>query len=152
MVVRASVNRADIDRDLTAMAAAGIGGAEVAFEYPLSGAAAPIRVAGVPGRPRYAAERAGELGLRFALTLGSGWSFGGPHIGPEHAARKIHWERREIGPGAFLAPRTSGWPHDELIGAYVGAGSLQEDPDCYDPVPLTEEQLQVPAGVGPGSC
>ncbi len=141
--------RADIDRDLTAMAAAGIGGAEVAFEYPLS--ERPRRF----GSPEfladlaYAAERAGELGLRFALTLGSGWSFGGPHIGPEHAARKIHWERREIGPDAFLAPRNSGWPHDELIGAYVGAGSLQEDPDSYDPVPLTEDQLQVPPGVGP---
>ncbi len=141
--------RADIDRDLAAMAAGGIGGVEVAFEYPVS--QRPRRF----GSPEfladlaYAAERAEQLGLRFDLTLGSGWSFGGPHIGPEHAARKLHWERREIGPRAFQAPRSSGWPYDELIGAYVGAGSLQEEPDSYDPVPITEDHLQVPEGVGP---
>jgi len=143
------VTRADIDRDLEAMAAGGIGGVEVAFEYPVS--ERPRRFGSLEflADLAYAAERAGQLGLRFDLTLGSGWSFGGPHIGPEHAARKLHWERREIGPEAFEAPRGSGWPHDELIGAYVGPGSLQEPPDAYDPVPVTDDQLRVPEGVGP---
>ncbi len=141
--------RSDIDRDLIAMADAGIGGVEVAFEYPLSPAPRRFLSAEFLTDLTYAARRAEELGLRFDLTLGSGWSFGGPHINPEHAARKLHWEHREIGAGAFVAPRDSTWPHDEFVTAYVGPGSLQELPDSYAPVPLTEDRLHVPAGVGP---
>ena len=40
----------------------------------------------------YAADVAERLGLRFDVTLGSGWSFGGPHIGPEHAAKRLRWD------------------------------------------------------------
>ena len=55
----------------------------------------------LPSSPTSASPPTGrtELGLRFDLTLGSGWSFGGPHISAELAARQLHWERREIGPG-----------------------------------------------------
>ena len=110
------VTRADIDRDIDAMAAGGIGGVEVAFVYPVS--ERPRRF----GSPEfladlaYAAERAGQLGLRFDLTLGSGWSFGGPHIGAEHAARKLHWERREIGPEAMVQDRLLSDDHFDFRG------------------------------------
>ena len=142
------VTRADIDRDLTAMASAGIGGVEAACVYPLS--ADPPRYLSEAhlAALHYAAERAAELGLRFDLTLGTGWSFGGPHITPAYAARKLEWTRREIGPGALEAPR-HGWPEEDIVGAYVGQGSLQEEPEAYEPVPMTDEQIQVPAGVGP---
>ena len=142
------VTRADIDRDLTAMAAAGIGGVEAACVYPLS--AEPQRYLSDAhlAALRYAAERAGGLGLRFDLTLGTGWSFGGPHITPEYAARRLVWTRREIGPAAFEAPRR-GWPEEDVVGAYVGNGSLQEEPETYEAVPMTDAEIQVPAGTGP---
>ena len=84
---------------------------------------------------RFAAERAHELGLRFDLTLGSGWSFGRPHISPEVAARQLQWERREIGPAPLDVPVVSPWPGDDLVAAFIGAGSLQEQPASYEPLP-----------------
>ena len=89
-----SVTRPELDRELTAMADAGLGGVEVAFVYPLGTATAEFISAALLADLRFAADRARELGLRFELTLGSGWSFGGPHISTELAARQLHWEWR----------------------------------------------------------
>ena len=86
------------------MAAAGIGGVEVAFVYPLGPATTEFGSAEFLADLRFAADRAHELGLRFDLTLGSGWSFGGPHISDALAARQLHWDRRAIGPGALDVP------------------------------------------------
>jgi hypothetical protein len=94
-----SVTRPELERELTAMAEAGLSGVEVAYVYPLATATAQFGSDAFLADLRFAAERARDLGLRFDLTLGSGWSFGGPHISPELAARQLHWERREIGPG-----------------------------------------------------
>ena len=134
------------------MARAGFGGVEVAYVYPL--AAATHRVLSEPflADLRFAAERARELGLRFDLTLGSGWSFGGPHITADLAARRLRWERREIRPGALDVPVTSPWPGDELVAAYLGAGSLQESRPCYEPLPVVDGMIKIPDGQGPGSC
>jgi hypothetical protein len=72
-----SVTRAELDRELIAMAEAGLGGVEVAYVYPLAPATTEFGSDKFLGDLRFAAERAHELGLRFDLTLGSGWSFGG---------------------------------------------------------------------------
>jgi len=106
------------------MAHAGLGRVEVAYVYPLAAATTEFGSAALLADLRFAAERAHELGLRFDLTLGSGWSFGGPHITPELAARQLHWERREIGPGPLGVPVIAPWPGDELVAAYLGPGSL----------------------------
>ena len=92
-----SVQRAELNRELTAMAGAGFGGVEVAYVYPLAAATTEFMSDAFLADLRFAAERANELGLRFDLTLGSGWSFGGPHITADLAARQLRWERREIG-------------------------------------------------------
>ena len=94
-----SVTRAELERELTAMADAGLGGVEVAYVYPLAPVTAKFGSETFLADLRFAAERARDLGLRFALTLGSGWSFGGPHITAELAARQLHWDSREIGTG-----------------------------------------------------
>src|SRR5207253_2640879 len=104
----------ELARELTAMAAAGIGGVEVAYVYPLGPVGTPFGSAAFLADLRFAAERAGELGLRFDLTLGSGWSFGGPHIGADLAARQLHWDRREIGPSPIEVPPVSTWPGEDL--------------------------------------
>jgi len=119
-----SVLREELDRELTAMAKAGFGGVEVAYVYPLEPATTDFLSAEFLADLRFAADRAHQLGLRFDLTLGSGWSFGGPHITDELAARRLRWERREIAPGPHHVPVTSPWPGDQLVAAYVGAGSL----------------------------
>ncbi|HWD83567.1 MAG TPA: glycosyl hydrolase, partial [Kribbella sp.] len=141
-----SVERDEIDRELNAMAAAGLGGAEVAFVYPMGPVTAPF------GSPEFlelvghAARTARSLGLRFDVTLGSGWSYGGPHIGPEYAARKLHWDRREIGAAAYDVPVVPGWPGDEFVAAYVGDGNA---PSSYVEVPASDGVIHVPAGGQP---
>ena len=144
------VARTDIERDLTAMAAAGIGGVEVSYVYPLVEHPTRLGSEEFLADLAYAADVAERLGLRFDVTLGSGWSFGGPHIGPEHAARRLRWERREIGPAALqIAGGRQAWPGDELIGVYLGAGSLQEPPETYESLPIgADGVVEVPGGAG----
>jgi hypothetical protein len=144
-----SVTRAELERELTAMADAGLGGVEVAYVYPLAPATTEFGSDAFLADLRFAAERAHDLGLRFDLTLGSGWSFGGPHISAELAARQLHWERREIGPGPLQVPVVSPWPGDELVAAYIGAGSLQEQPQSYEQLPVVDSRIMINAGEGP---
>src|SRR6478735_8041038 len=82
-----SVERDELNRELSAMARAGFGGVEVAYTYPLGPATTEFMSDSFLADLRYAAERARQLGLRFDLTLGSGWPFGGPHITADLAAR-----------------------------------------------------------------
>ena len=144
-----SVTREELERELTAMAAAGLGGVEVAYVYPLGPATTEFASDSFLTHLRFAAERAHELGLRFDLTIGSGWSFGGPHISPELAARQLQWDRREIGPGPLDVPVVSPWPGDDLVAAFIGAGSLQEQPASYEPLPVVDGQLVIGAGACP---
>jgi alpha-L-rhamnosidase len=143
-----SVERDELSRELTAMAQAGFGGVEVAYVYPLGEATTEYLSDAFLADLRFAADRAHELGLRFDLTLGSGWSFGGPHITGELAARRLHWERREITPGSLEVPVVSPWPGDQLVAAYIGAGSSQEQPESYQQLPMTNGMIKIPDGNG----
>jgi hypothetical protein len=144
-----SVTRPELERELTAMADVGLGGVEVAYVYPLATATTKFGSDAFLADLHYAAERAHELGLRFDLTLGSGWSFGGPHISPELAARQLHWERRELGPGPLEVSAVSRWPGEELIAAYVGPGSLQEEPASYQRLPIVDGRIMIKTETGP---
>jgi hypothetical protein len=138
---------AEIDRELEAMADAGLGGAEVAFVHPLRETSDRFGSPRMLAALRHAAERARELGLRLDVTLGSGWSFGGPHIGPEHASRRLRWERREISPAPLEVPLGPAWPGDVLVGAYLGEGT---DPAAWTHLPPDDDgALRIPAGLGP---
>ncbi|HSN10972.1 MAG TPA: glycosyl hydrolase, partial [Propionibacteriaceae bacterium] len=142
------VTDAEIDRELEAMKAAGIGGAEVAYVYPLSQVTDPLVSPGFLGHLRHAADTAQRLGMRLDVTLGSGWSFGGPWVTQEHAARGLYWETREVGITPLdIGP--SGWPGDTLVAAFVAGGSTQEPRRNYAAVPLEDGVAHVPAGLGP---
>ncbi|WP_193103642.1 glycosyl hydrolase [Brachybacterium sp. FME24] len=140
------VEDAEIDRELRAMAAAGLGGAEVSFVYPLQAGSDTYLSDAALGHLRHAAETARDLGLRFDVTLGSGWSYGGPHIGSEHASRSLRWERRDVSPAPFEVPLVTPWPGDQLVAAFLGDGS---PPEAWEPLPLEDGVLRVPAGHGP---
>lgn len=140
------VEDAEIDRELRAMADAGLGGAEVSLVYPLREGSDTYLSKAALGHLRHAAETAGDLGLRLDVTLGSGWSCGGPHIGPEHASRSLRWERRDISPAPFEVPPATPWPGDELVAAFLGDGA---PPELWEPLPRTDGVLRVPAGRGP---
>jgi alpha-L-rhamnosidase len=144
-----SVIRPELERELRVVADAGLSGVEVAFVYPLGEATTAFCSETFLEDLRFAAELAHRLGLRFELTLGSGWSFGGPHISTELAARQLHWEQRQIGSEALQVPVAWPRPGDDLVAAYLGAGSLQEPPVSYERLPLLNGQLRIEAGTGP---
>ena len=138
----------ELDRELEAMEAVGIGGVEVAYVYPLSDVTEPLGSPGFFGHLRHAADTALRLSLRFDVTLGSGWSFGGPWITAEHAARGLVWDSREAPLTPFrIGP--SGWPGDTLVAAFVADGGIQEPTRAYVPVAIKDGVAQVPAGRGP---
>ncbi|MGP9536386.1 glycosyl hydrolase [Brachybacterium sp. AOP43-C2-M15] len=139
------VDEAEIDRELRAMADAGLGGAEVSFVYPLRPSSPQYLSDRAMGRLRHAAETARELGLRLDVTLGSGWSYGGAHIGPEHASRRLRWERRDLGPAALSVDLVPSWPGDEVVVACLGDGL---PPSAWRPLDL-ERDLERDHGVGP---
>jgi len=140
------VDREEIDRELAAMAAAGIGGAEVALVHPLRPGAPHYLSDEVKGHLRHAAESARELGLRLDLTLGSGWSYGGAHIGPEHAARRLRWQRRDLGPEALEWTLHPSWPGDELVSVHLGEGL---PPTGWTRLEAASGQPRIPPGRGP---
>lgn len=143
------ITPADIEHDLCAMGEVGIGGVELAVVYPLSERTDRFMSQSFLENVRYAADRAASLGLRFDLTLGSGWSFGGPDVSPANAARRLWWERREIGVEAFNVDWAPAWPGDELVAVYIGDGSLQEPPVAYSMIPPSGGSIRVPRGLGP---
>jgi hypothetical protein len=143
-----SVKRDELDRELTAMARAGFSGVEVAYVYPLGPATTEFMSDAFLADLRFAAHRANQLGLRFDLTLGSGWSFGGPHITADLAARGLRWERREIGPGRLDVAVTSPWPGDDLVAAYLGPGSIQELPESCHQLAVVHNTIRIPDGQG----
>jgi hypothetical protein len=91
-----AVTRSGIDRDLQNMRRAHISGATVLPVYPLL---PDDDKRGIRNQPflspeflemlAYAASKARDLGLTLDVTLGTGWPYGGPWVGPELAARMI---------------------------------------------------------------
>ncbi|GAB3759845.1 glycosyl hydrolase [Microlunatus parietis] len=143
------VEDAEVERELTAMADAGFGGAEVAFVYPLRQVRHPFLSDEFGARLRHAAEFARSLGLRFDLTIGSGWSYGGPHIGPDHVARRLHWERRELTAAAVRVPVVAPWPGDELVAAFLAEGSPGEARSGWVPLSISDSMITIEQGRGP---
>lgn len=137
-----TIEPAEIDRQLRMVAAAGLGGVEVAYVYPLEPATCEFGSAEFHALLRHAAAQCQELGLRFDLTLGSGWSFGGPHITADLAARRLHWETLEIAPGPGRVPIL---PGDEFVAAYLFAGSIHDRSPEYE----TLSTVDIPDGIGP---
>ena len=91
-----SVDNAQLEREMRLMKEGGIGGFEVQPVYPLSLdeniRISPFLSAEYLAALRFTADKAKELGLRFDLTLGSGWPFGGPGVSIEHAAARLRYD------------------------------------------------------------
>ncbi|MEO5824013.1 MAG: glycosyl hydrolase [Vicinamibacteraceae bacterium] len=125
-----AVTPASLDRELQAMADAGLGGVEVQPVYPL---VPDDRGRGLVNHPflsapfldavRHSASTATRLGLRFDLTLGSGWPYGGPHISIDHAAGRLRFEKIPVTARRVpLPPMTTG---EQLIAVMLPNGGAE---------------------------
>ena len=128
-----AVRADELNRELDQMHSVGIGGVELAAEYPLAlddpskdllnlRYASPEYVAMV----RSAQEHARSLGMRVDITLGSGWPYGGPEIPIELAAGRLKIVAVPLSAGAGGVPKLAGG--DTFIAAFVAQGT----PEHYD--------------------
>jgi hypothetical protein len=153
-----SMTREQAEREMRRMKEGGIGGFEIATVYPMA--------VDDPARgfrnyrylsPEYldligfTARTAKELGLRMDVTLGSGWSFGGPHITADLAAARLRSDRREITPDVSSMTRPVPYEHEQLVAAFVGRGSIREvDAATFRPLDVSGTgAIALPAGPGP---
>ncbi|HEX6045360.1 MAG TPA: glycosyl hydrolase [Pyrinomonadaceae bacterium] len=98
-----AVTKPELEREMRLMKEGGIGGFEVQPVYPV---ALDDEASGIKNFPflsdqfidalRFTSEKARELGLRFDLTLGSGWPFGGPFVPIADAAGKLRFEKVKV--------------------------------------------------------
>ena len=56
------------------------------------------------------------------VTIGSGWSYGGPYITPDLAAARLRSDRREITPDRTSVARPVPYENDRLVAAFIGRG------------------------------
>jgi hypothetical protein len=106
-----AVDKSEILRELQQMRADGIGGAELAFEYPqvVDDPAKglinqPFLSAAMLDEVTYAQSEGRKLGLRIDVTLGSGWPYGGPATPLAEAAGRLRFVELPITPNATKLP------------------------------------------------
>jgi alpha-L-rhamnosidase len=107
-----AVTKPELEREMRLMKEGGIGGFEVQPVYPLELDDPATGFRNLPylsddflDALRFAGAKARELGLRYDLTLGSGWPFGGPHIPLALAAprlRIVHGDAPTLAEGEKL--------------------------------------------------
>lgn len=113
-----SVDDATLGQQLEELAGLGYSAVEIQpFMATLTnadlGVDAAIRTVGEPAfldRLRTAACKAGELGVAWDLTLGSGWSTGGPDVGDDGARQVIAAEQTLMGPAPHEGPLPTAEP------------------------------------------
>lgn len=147
----------EIEREMRAMKAAGIGGFELAVVYPMT-LDDPSR--GLKNerylspefleKVGFASRKAKELGLRMDITIGSGWSYGGPYINQDLAAAKLRSDSFEIPPDKKSVRRPVPYEGEQLVGAFVGRAAKNENPNTFQEIDISgTSDLQIPAGDGP---
>jgi hypothetical protein len=144
-----AVTEAELEREMRLMKEGGIGGFEVQPVYPV---VLDDRASGITTRPflsdefisalRFTSEKARELGLRFDLTIGSGWPYGGPMVSINHAAGRLRVERVNVPANARRLPLPSIGAGERLLAVFAArpdgkslvADSLREITDVRDGV------------------
>ena len=124
-----AVDNAQLEREMRLMKEGGIGGFEVQPVYPLSldDAEKGIRIKPFLSPEflnalRFTADKAKELGLRFDLTLGSGWPFGGPGVSIEHAAARLRYERVKVEPNSRFVKVPAIGAGEKLLAVFQARG------------------------------
>src|SRR6185369_5973888 len=140
-----AVTKAEIERELRVMKAGGIGGVEVQPVYPLLPDDPENGIKNLPYLSdeflemlTFAARKCKELGMRFDLTLGSGWSFGGAKTPITEAAGQLRVERVKVSGDRVPLPYMI--PAEKLLAIFlapsnakaVSANDLKELADIHD--------------------
>ncbi len=144
-----AVTAPQLEREMKLMKAGGIGGFEVQPTYPL---ALDGEVPGLKNLKfmspefldalKFTGAKAKELGLRFDLTLGSGWPYGGPGFSIDEAAGRLRAQSVDFAVGATSVPVPALRDGDKLIAAYVATAA-----NTFQEVEIRDRAAQLPAGL-----
>jgi hypothetical protein len=121
-----AVTKLELEREITAMKAAGIGGFEVAPVYPMTLDDSEHGIVNLPylstgflDALHFAAQTANRLGMRFDLNLGSGWPYGGPNTPVTQASGSLRIIKISPPAGATSLPLPSLSVGESLLAVFL---------------------------------
>lgn len=133
-----AVQKPELEREILAMKAGGIGGFEIQPVYPMELDDAARGIHNVPYlSPEFLdavsfANRTGRAnGLRVDMTLASGWPYGGPHVTVDEAASRLRQAVVDVPAGASSFALPAVMSGETLIATFVGASV---DPAALKPL------------------
>lgn len=136
-----AVVKPELEREILAMKAGGIGGFEIQPVYPMELDDAARGIRNVPYlSPEFLdavsfANRTGRAnGMRVDMTLASGWPYGGPHVTVGEAASRLRQAVVDVPVGAASFALPDVMNGEKPIAAFVGTG--------VDPASLKPLQVQ----------
>lgn len=140
-----AVDEAGVKRELAALAHAGFGGVEITPIYGARGAEDRFLEFLSPDYMQalgVTCQEAKLLGLGVDMATGTGWPFGGPHVGPGNVELKI------AGKDGRFAPQPTGF---KVKRAAPGAAGFVVNPYSTEAIdrylqPFTEALSQLPPG------
>ncbi len=151
-----AVVKPQLEKEMNLMKQGGFGGFEVQPTYPL---ATDGQYPGLRNfqflSPEFfdmlsfTAAKAKELGLRFDLTLGSGWPYGGPMFSKEEAVQSIALSGPvSIEPGQTAVSPPASNNGNAVFSALLGPVTDATDPaKAFLPLPVVNGVAQLPANL-----
>ena len=134
-----AVEKKQLAHEIAQMKRGGIGGFEIQPVYPMelddaSRGTANLRYLSKQflGMLTFANDTGRAAGMRVDITLGSGWPFGGPHIGINDAIAKIRVAPVEVAAGAISYPLPAVMNGEKIEAAFIGDGTAK----AYDAAAL----------------
>jgi hypothetical protein len=122
-----AVAKPELEREILAMKAGGIGGFEIQPVYPM---ALDDAARGIHNAPYLSPEfldtvsfanRTGRAnGLRVDMTLASGWPYGGPHVTVDEAASRLRQVVVEVPAGAASLALPAVMGGEKVVATFVG--------------------------------
>ncbi len=120
-----AVTKPELEREIRAMKAAGIGGIEVQPVYPMTLDDPDHGILNLPylspgflDHLHFTGLTAKRLGMRFDLTLGSGWPYGGASIPATQASGALRVVKTSPPPGTTSLPLPSLEAGERLLAAF----------------------------------
>jgi len=128
-----AVVKPELEREILAMKAAGIGGVEIQPVYPMELDDAARGIHNVPylspeflDAVSFANRTARANGMRVDMTLASGWPYGGPHVKVDEAASRLRQAVVDVPAGASSFALPAVMSGETLIATFVGADVTPE--------------------------
>lgn len=149
-----AVTKIEIERELRVMKEGGIGGVEVQPVYPLLPDDPKTGHKNLPylsdeflDMLKFTSQKAKELGMRFDLTLGSGWSFGGAKTPITEAAGQLRIERVKLETGTRRIPVPSMIAAEKLMAVFVSAkgGNAIAESDLTELKDIRDDNVFLPS-------